>query len=219
MFRKTTHQSSILEVDKIFPKVLPKEDWCYIYRDNIYPLIDEDKFRHLYEEEGGRPNKSIKTMVSILIFMGLEKLNWRASEFQFGRRVDWWIATHTSMGEAQIDHTTLFKFYCKLERDETARELFEELTTKFAEACGTVLKKQRTDSFFIHGWLKILSRYGLLKETIRVFLQNLRKQKPGLYERIQPELYRDYLGKEFDLTEKDKDKAQRQIKLMAKDML
>jgi len=218
MFRKTSPQSSIFEINRMFPKVLPKEDWCYIYRDKIYPLIDEDKFRHLFEEEGGAPNKSIKMVISILIFMGLEKFTWRGAEFQFGRRVDWWIATHTVMGEAQIDHTTLFKFYQRLEHDDTARNLFQELTVKFAEACGTSLKKQRTDSFFIHGWLKILSRYGLLQETIRVFLQSLRKQKPGLYDNIKQELSREYLEKEFDLTEKDREKAQRQIKLIAKDM-
>ncbi|MBU4443833.1 transposase [bacterium] len=117
-----------------------------------------------------------------------------------------------------MDHTTLFKFYQRLEQDDTARKLFQELAAKFAEACGTSFKKQRTDSFFIHGWLKILSRYGLLKETIRLFLQNLRKQKPGLYDNIKKELSREYLEKEFDLTEKDREKAQRQIKLMAKDM-
>ncbi|ODS32820.1 MAG: hypothetical protein SCARUB_02026, partial [Candidatus Scalindua rubra] len=94
----------------------------------------------------------------------------------------------------------------------------QELTVKFADACGTSLKKQRTDSFFIHGWLQILSRYGLFKETIRVFLQNLRKQKPGLCEDIVEELSRDYLANDFDLTEKDREKAQRQIKLMAEDM-
>ena len=227
MFRKTNPQSSIFEINRMFPKVLPKEDlpvrstqtgWCYIYRDKIYPLIDEDKFRHLFEEEGGAPNKSIRMVISVLIFMGMEKLTWRGGEFHFSRRVDWWIATHTAMGEAQVDHTTLFKFYQRLEYDDTARELFQKLAAKFAEACGTSLKKQRTDSFFIHGWLKILSRYGLLKETIRVFLQNLRKQKPGLYDNIKKELSREYLEKEFDLTEKDREKAQRQIKLMAKDM-
>lgn len=218
MFRKTTPQSSLFEVDSILPDALPKEDWCFIYRDQIYPLIDEDKFKHLFAEEGGAPNKSIKAMVSILIFMGMEKLTWRGAEFHFSRRVDWWIATHTPIREAKIDHTTLFKFYNRLEADDTARELFQDLTVQFAEACGTSLKKQRSDSFFIHGWLQILSRYGLFNETIRVFLQNLRKQKPGLYETISPELSRGYLEKDFDLTEKDREKAQGQIRLMAHDL-
>jgi len=128
------------------------------------------------------------------------------------------IATHTPIGEARIDHTTLFKVYGRLEKDDTALKLFQALTLKFAETCGTSMKKQRTDSFFIHGWLQILSRYGLFKETIRLFLSNLRKQKPELYEKIAPELSRNYQDKTFDLTEKDRERAQRKIRSMAKDL-
>ncbi len=39
-----------------------------------------------------------------------------------------------------------------------------------------------------------------------------------MYECISKELSRDYLGKDFDLTEKDHEKAQRQVKLMAHDL-
>jgi len=70
----------------------------------------------------------------------------------------------------------------------------------------------------MHGWLAKLSRYGLLKETNRVFLQNLRKQKPGLYETIYEDFSRDYLKEHFDLTEKDKQKASKKIQEMAEDM-
>ena len=150
--------------------------------------------------------------------MGMEKLTWRAAEFQFPRRVDWLIATNTPFGKARIDHTTLFKFYQRLEVDNTARGLFTELTDAFIKACGTSLKKQRTDSFYIHGWIRILSRYGLFKETIRKFLQALRKQKPGLYEEIKEQLSQNYLGKDFDLTEKDRELAQKKVALMAQDL-
>lgn len=218
MFCKTSPQLSLFDVNNVFPNALPKEDWCYLYRDQIYPLIDEDIFKELYPGECGRPNRSIKKAVSILIFMGMEKHTWRGAEFQQARRLDWFIATRTPLGETPLDHTTLFKFYNRMETSSAGRKLFEKLTIQFAEACGTSMKKQRTDSFFIHGWLQILSRYGLFKETLRVFLQNLRKQKPGLYECISKELSRDYLGKDFDLTEKDHEKAQHQVKLMAHDL-
>jgi transposase len=224
MFRKTNPQLSLFDIDNMYPDILPPKDWCRIYRKQIYPLIDEDKFRDLYNEEKdkvGRPNKSVKTTISILIFMSIEKLTWREAEYQFLRRIDWLIATNTPLDKAQdalVDHTTLFKFYCRLDKDEKAKTLFQELTLKFANACGTSLKKQRTDSFFIHGWLQTLSRYGLFKETVRVFLQNLRKHKPGLCEDVVKELSRDYLANDFDLTEKYREKAQRQIKVMAKDM-
>jgi len=218
MFKKTTAQSSLFDVANYLKDALPENDWSFTFRDKIFPLIDEEKFKHLYSEKEGRPNASIKVMVSIIIFIGLENLVWRAGEFQFSRRIDWMIATHTEIGKAFIDHTTLFKFYQRLEADDTVRELFVSLTKKFIELCGTSLGKQRTDSFFIHGWLQILSRYGLFKETIRKFLLTLRKQKPGLYEKIKGQLSKDYLEKDFDLTEKDKEHAQRRIALMAKDL-
>ena len=127
-------------------------------------------------------------------------------------------ATQTPFGEARIDHTTLFKFYQRIEKDDTAYNLFKELTSRFIIECGISTRQQRVDSFFMHGWLKTLSRYGLFKETIRVFLQNLRKQKPGLYEEIKDELSQNYLESNFDLTEKDKDKTHRRISEMAKDL-
>ena len=171
MFRTTCPQSSIFEVGICCPEALPSNDWSYVYNKRILPLIDEEKFRHLYSDSEGRPNASIKTMISLLIFMGMEKFTWRDVKFQFQRRFDWLIATNTPLGEASIDHTTIFKFYQRLEADDTARDLFTEIADEFIQCCGTTVKKQRTDSFYIHGWLKLLSRYGLFKETIRKFLQ------------------------------------------------
>jgi len=218
MFRKTSNQSSLFDAGNYISDALPEDDWSFTFKEKIYPLIDENKFSHLYSETDGRYNASIRLMISLLIFMGLEKLTWRMVEFQLPRRIDWLIATHSEIGKAFIDHTTLFKFYQRLELDDTARELFVEFTHTFREICGTSLKKQRTDSFYIHGWLQILSRYGLFKETIRKFLQALRKQKPGLYENIKGQLSKDYLARDFDLTEKDKSLAHRKISIMARDM-
>jgi len=218
MFRPTSPQSSLFEVDAVLPDALPKEDWCYLYREKILPLIDEEAFRPLYAESGGRPNAPIQAMVSLLIFMSLEKLTWRAAEYLFPRRLDWMIATHTASGEAHIDHTTLFKFYQRLEGNPVARGLFTTLVEAFTQACGISVKTQRTDSFFVHGWLRILSRYGLFKETLATFLRALRKHQPGLYEKISPALSQDYLEKDFDLTEKDQERAPRKVALMARDL-
>ena len=148
----------------------------------------------------------------------MERVTWRWVAFQYPRRLGLVSGNTNATGRASIGHTTLFKFYNRMETSDTARKLFEELTVEFAEACGTTLKRQRTDSFFIHGWLQILSGYGLYKETLRVFLQDLRKHKPDVYEVISKEFSREYLEKEFDLTEKDHEAAQRQVRHMAEDM-
>jgi len=218
MFKKTNPQLSFFQPKVMFPGILPDSDWSNIYREKIYPLINEDIFKHLYHETDGAPNKSVRVQVSLLIFMGLETYNWREAEFQFLRRIDWMNATCTPFGEAKIDHTTLFKFFQRIKTDDAAYKLFKNLTQTFILECGVSVRKQRVDSFFMYGWLERLSRYGLLKETIRGFLQNLRKQKPGLYEQTKSDLSRDYIKSGFDLTEKDKEKANRKILEMARDM-
>ena len=152
MFRKNDGQRNFFTVEELLPDALPKNDWSFKYRDLVLPMIDENKFAHLFSEKGGAPNKPVRTTVSILIFMGLEKLTWRAAEFQFPRRLDWLNATGTAIGEAKIDFTTLYKFYRRLEGDETARELFETITTGFVELCGTSLEKA-TDGFIFYPWL------------------------------------------------------------------
>lgn len=218
MFKPTSPQLSLFEPNSMFPGILPNSDWSFIYREKIWPLIDEDKFKHFHQEEGGAPNKSIRLKLSLLIFMALEKLTWREAERMYMTRIDWMNATFTPFGQAFMDHTTLFKFYQLLESDDGAYQLFCDLTSAFIAECNVSTKQQRVDSFFMLGWLARLSRYGLFKETIRIFLQALRKHKPGLYEAIRDELSRDYLKDEFDLTEKDKEKANRKIKEMAQDL-
>lgn len=219
MFQPTSPQSSIFDIDIVLPGMLPENDWSHLYREHVLPLIDEEQFRHLYAENLGRPNYSIRTMVSLLIFMGQEKLTWRDAEFQFARRVDWINATATPFDKASIDHSTLFDFYKRISGDDAVFQVFLKLRNEFMRICGTSAAKQRTDSFFVHGWLQILSRYGLFKETIRKFLQALRKHDPELYAEIKEELSKNYLDKDFDLTEKDKELAHKRVILMAQDLL
>ena len=218
MYRATSPQLTLTEPTFLLHGILPEDDWSFTYKDRIWPLIDEDQFKHLYTEEVGAPNISIKLKISLLIFMSLEQLNWRQVEFMFMRRLDWINATYTEFGKAFVDHTTLFKFYRQLEDDKSSYRLFADLASTFIKECNISSKKQRVDSFFMLGWLAILSRYGLFKETIRVFLLALRKHKPGLYENVKNELSRDYLQNDFDLTEKDKDKTRGRIKEMARDL-
>ncbi len=218
MYRPTSSQSSFIEPLYLYSGFLPKNDWSDIYRDKIWPIIDEEKFRHLYQEEGGAPNRSIKLKLSLLIFMSWEKLTWRGTEFMFPRRLDWINATCSQLGEKSIDHTTLFIFYQALANDKAAYQLFAYLTKTFVEECGISVKKQRTDSFFMQGWLALLSRYGLFKETIRTFLMVLRKHQYELYDKVKDELSYDYLKDDFDLTEKDKEKARLKTEQMAHDL-
>ena len=94
MYKPTSPQLTLTEPAFQMASILPKDDWSFIYKDKIWHLIDENKFKHLYSEESGAPNISIKLKLSLLIFMALEQLNWRQVEFMFMRRIDWINATY-----------------------------------------------------------------------------------------------------------------------------
>ena len=64
MFRKTSAQSFMFEIQNYFPGALPKNDWSYTYRKRVLPLINEEKFKDLYSESERRPNASIRNIVS-----------------------------------------------------------------------------------------------------------------------------------------------------------
>ncbi|MDR4507116.1 MAG: hypothetical protein MRJ65_02570 [Candidatus Brocadiaceae bacterium] len=49
-FEKRVLNCLCLKSTTYFPDSLPKEDWCYTYHDRSYPLINEDKFKHLYDQ-------------------------------------------------------------------------------------------------------------------------------------------------------------------------
>jgi len=38
MFRKTSPQLPLFDIDNMYPDILPPKDWCRIYRKQIYPL-------------------------------------------------------------------------------------------------------------------------------------------------------------------------------------
>ncbi len=58
MFKKTSPQLTLTEPAFQMAGILPKNDWSFIYKDKIWPLIDENLFKHLYSKKAGAPNIS-----------------------------------------------------------------------------------------------------------------------------------------------------------------
>jgi hypothetical protein len=41
--------------------------WAHRYRSHALPLIDEERFAKYFDPENGRPNKSVRLVVSVLV--------------------------------------------------------------------------------------------------------------------------------------------------------
>ena len=70
MFRKRDSQTSLLSTSHFLPDEKRRRlerDWPGQFRRAALPLIDEEKFRNLYHEWNGRPNKPVQTVVGALL--------------------------------------------------------------------------------------------------------------------------------------------------------
>ena len=93
-----------------------------------------------------------------------------------------------------------------MESSNAARNLFKQLTQRFIEACGTSTKKQRTDSFLCKGGYRPCLVMGCLKRRCGCFCKTY-ENRSRVCMRISKGLSLKLFDKEFDLTEKDHEKA------------
>jgi hypothetical protein len=90
MFRQTSSQRPLFAVENRLDagkRTRLERGWGHQYRASALPLIDETLFARFFHENNGRPNKSVRLVVSVLIFKemfdltddeALEQLEWNA---------------------------------------------------------------------------------------------------------------------------------------------
>ena len=88
MFRATSPQRPLFGAEHLLPEVKRirlEQSWPHHYRNNALPLIDEESFRQFFHSNNGRPNKSVRLIISVLVLkevfdltdaQALEALEW-----------------------------------------------------------------------------------------------------------------------------------------------
>ena len=223
MFRKSDPQGTIFETSVLMPPEKLerlRKSWVWPFKTLAMPLIDEELFRVLYDEETGRPNKPVKTVVGTLILKEMFDLTdndalWRL-EFDLG----WQVALDLEPEEAHCCQKTLHNFRMKLIESGRAQVLFKEMTGKIIEVLGVDTAKQRLDSTHIISNIKILTRLGLFCETLRVFLHELASVFPEQFEKVPERLRQRYLkedGSASSYEDVPSTEARRRVGVSARD--
>ena len=88
---------------------------------------------------------------------------------------------------------TLHNFRARLLAHDGGRQAFEATTDGILQALGTKVTRQRLDSTHVISNIAVLSRLGLLCETLRHFLKTLAAEHPRLYGRVSKRLRERYL--------------------------
>jgi len=195
-----------------------QRSWAHAYRSQALPLIDESLFAKYFHEDNGRPNKSVRMVVSVLVFKerfdltdeeALEHLEWNSA---------WHYALDVEPEEAHACQKTLHNFRAKLLADDQGAGVFESTTARLVEAAGLRTGRQRQDSTHILSNIKLLTRLGLFVQTVTQFLETLRREHPRLCEQVPEEVRERYLDREGYFADARASEAPRRLAQTALDV-
>jgi hypothetical protein len=221
MFVKTNLQRSLLECEFLLPakKVARlKKSWAEPFRKRVLPLISEEVFRDAFSDTMGRPNKSVRLLVSLHLLKEWNDLTDEQVLDELEYNLQWHYALGIESGQAHVCQKTLHNFRVKLMNHDRAQQVFEEVTRALAAADGLGLGRQRLDSTHVVSNIAILTRLGLFVETVTHFLKALRKQTPEALACLDAGYMRRYLDREGYFSDAKREQARRRLPVVAQDV-
>lgn len=192
--------------------------WAHQYRRHALPLIDEGRFAKYFDPNNGRPNKSVRLIVSVLILKEIKNLTDEEALEQLEWNTAWHYAFDVTPEDAHTCQKTLHNFRKLLLDDDEGAGLFESTTARLIEAAGLSTSRQRLDSTHIVSNIKLLTRLGLFVSTITAFLKNLRTEHPRICAQIAQELVGRYLDREGYFADARSSEAKRRLSNAAVDV-
>jgi hypothetical protein len=221
MYRPTSPQRPLFGVESragAVKRTRLERTWAHQYRRCALPLIDEGRFARYFDPDNGRPNKSVRLVVSVLVLKdvfdytdgeALEALEWNTL---------WHYALDVLPEEAHTCQKTLHNFRKLLLDGDQGADLFESVTRSIIEAAGLRTERQRLDSTHVVSNIRLLTRLGLFVQTITRFLEDLRREHPRLAARITDELCARYLDREGYFADARSSEAERRLGESALDL-
>lgn len=197
MFRKKSPQRSLNQIDFLLP---PEEmtrlmkTWAGPFRQQALGLIREEAFREIYCPDNGRPNVPVKTIVGLLIIKEMFDLTDEEVLNRLEYDLSVQVALDVTLEEAHTCQKTLHNFRVNLIEHGLAKVLFEETVSEIIKVLDIQTAKQRLDSTHIVSNIAILTRLGLFCETMRLFLREIQKSHPELFEKVPAPIRLRYLG-------------------------
>ncbi len=205
MFIKNSNQQlSINDPLMSMPKYLKDtlyKSWAHPFQAQIFPIINEDRFRVLYsEKDASRPNTPVNVIIGLLIIKEFFQLTDEEliGSLHFDIRYQYALRT-TSFERQPVSVNTLYNFRKRLYNyfKDTGIDLIHQEIEEQAKKIGSELniqgKKYRMDSFMISSSCKKLSRMGLIFHSNEKCVKYIVKRYP---EKITESMER-YLDNAF----------------------
>ena len=224
MFRERSPQGSLFQSAFLFPEEKFRrleKSWAEMFQARALPLIDEKCFAEMYCEDNGRPNRAVQIVLGVLVLKDMFNLTDEEALENLEFNLLWHHALRLTLEEAHLPQKTLHNFRCRLMAHDGGRVAFCETTDRILQALAIRTGRQRLDSTHIMSNIAALTRLGLFCETIRLFLQALRRKHPELRHLVPAGLAGRYLKEEGEATSYEdarSDAARQRLGVCARDL-
>jgi transposase len=175
-----TSQTSMFDISFLTHGLFKKTDRYHLFREKILPALRRarEKLAEMYCADNGRPAIDPVIMAGTTLLQFMEKAPDRKAVEQLRLNIGWKYALDLKWDYEGFDPSSLVYFRRRLLNKGSERLIFDTILKELKEA-GLVKKgrKERIDSTHILGNVARLSRLEMIRETIRLFLKEINKQK------------------------------------------
>ena len=214
------------DVDLMGPKRQKylETSWAYFFRNFLLTNIPVQEVLRRFSDTMGRPAKEVYAMVSAQIIQQIfDYTTLQTLEaFQFNQLWHYALDIHDhSDASMYLCERTLQGYRKRLLEIDAAGDIFRALTESLLKEFHVPTELQRLDSTHLFSNMKHLGRLDLFVETIRDFLQELRRTHQALFkEAIPEELAKRYLeAKNGCFSQITGEEAKKKVVEVAKDLL
>ncbi|MFQ5507345.1 MAG: transposase [Planctomycetota bacterium] len=196
-----------------------EKSWAGPFREKVLPILlrSEPEFAEFYDDENGRPNRSVALVMGTLILKEANDLTDEEALDALRFDTRWWCAFELDPEEADLCQKTLHNFRAKLLASGKGAVVFRRATDELIAALGVRVDRQRLDSTHILSNFARLNRLGLFCETIRVFLHALKKGYRDLHDRLPAGLLKRH-GEESWYRDARREEGPRRLRVVARDL-
>ena len=184
----------------------------------MLPLIDEELYRDAFNQETGRPNQSIRLLTGLHILKEWFDLTDEEVLEQLEFSVQWQYALNVTAEQAHLPRRTLHNHRVRTLQSERAMLMFERITQGLKELDGLSMSRQRVDSTHIISNIAVLTRLGLMVETVTKFLRELQQEYPEKLAGLESIFSKRYLEREGYFADVKKKQARRRLPVVARDL-
>lgn len=173
--------------------------WAGVFRDKLLDSLPADEMGRYFSEGMGRPSKDLHIALGVLVLQQLHDLTDEQAVEAVALNIAWHYALDIRHDkDMYLCERTLRNYRRKVMDLGLDEVLFKKLTDELIRSVEVDASKQRLDSTAVRSAIRNLTRLGIVVETTRKFLRELRRRLPRLYDELNPDVVRKYLERAGD---------------------